>query len=46
MAPSTAIGHHNEIMPMKTLIEKMIKNAENILLSWGFDNNAINTLRF
>ena len=46
MAPSTAIGHRNEIIPMKTLIEEMIKNAENILLSWGFDNNEINTLRF
>jgi len=46
MAPSTAIGHHNEIIPMKTLIEEMIKNAENILLSWGFDNNEFNTLRF
>ncbi len=46
MAPSTAIGHHNEIIPMKTLIEEMIKKAENILLSWGFDNNEINTLRF
>ncbi len=45
MAPSTAIGHHNEIIPMKTLIEEMIKNAENILRSWGFDNNEINTLR-
>lgn len=45
MAPSTAIGHHNKIIPMKTLIEEMIKNAENILLSWGFDNNEINTLR-
>ena len=45
MAPSTAIGHHNEIIPMKTLIEKMIKNAENILQSWGFDNNEFNTLR-
>ncbi|GAG73317.1 unnamed protein product, partial [marine sediment metagenome] len=44
MAPSTAIGHHNEIIPMKTLIEEMIKKAENILLSWGFDNNEINTL--
>ena len=45
MAPSTAIGHRNEIIPMKTLIEEMIINAENILLSWGFDNNEINTLR-
>ena len=44
MAPSTAIGHLNEIIPMKTLIEEMIKNAENILLSWGFDNNEINTI--
>jgi len=46
MAPSTAIGHLNEIIPMKSLIEEMIKNAENILLSWGFDNNEINTLPF
>ena len=45
MAPSTAIGHLNEIIPMKTLIEEMIKKAENILLSWGFDNNEINTIR-
>jgi len=45
MAPSTAIGHHNEIIPMKILIEDMIKNAEDILQSWGFDNNEINTLR-
>jgi nitronate monooxygenase len=46
MAPSTAIGHLNEIIPLKSLIEEIIKNAENILLSWGFDNNEINTLRF
>jgi len=46
MAPSTAIGHYNEIIPMKILIEDMIKNAEDILQSWGFDNNEINTLRF
>ena len=45
MAPSTAIGHLNEIIPMKTLIEEMIKKAEIILLSWGFDNNEINTIR-
>ena len=45
MAPSTAIGHRNEIIPMKTLIDEMIKNAEDILLSWGFDNSEINTLR-
>jgi len=45
MAPSTAIGHLNEIIPMKSLIEEMIKNAENILLSWGFDNKEINTIR-
>jgi len=45
MAPSTAIGHHNEIIPMKTLIEEMIKNAENILLTWGFDDNEFNMLR-
>jgi len=46
MAPSTAIGHHKEIIPLKTLIEEMIKNAENILQSWGYNNNEFNTLRF
>ena len=44
MAPSTAIGHHNEIIPMKILIEEMIKNAEKILKSWGFDNNEFNSI--
>jgi NAD(P)H-dependent flavin oxidoreductase YrpB (nitropropane dioxygenase family) len=44
MAPSAAIGHQNEIIAMKTLIEDMITNAENILLSWGFNNNEINTI--
>ena len=44
MAPSAAIGHQNEIIAMKTLIEEMITNAENILLSWGFNNNEINTI--
>ncbi len=46
MAPSAAIGHFNEIIPLKSLLEEIIKNAENILLSWGFDYNEINTLRF
>jgi len=44
MAPSTAIGHHKEIIPLKSLIEEMIKNAEDILLSWGYNNNDFNTL--
>jgi len=45
MAPSTAIGHRKKTVPMKVLIEELIKNAEEILQSWGFDNNEINTLR-
>jgi nitronate monooxygenase len=44
MAPSTAIGHFNEIIPMKTFVQKTITNAENILNSWGFKNNEFNTL--
>ena len=44
MAPSTAIGHRKKTVPMKVLIEELINDAEKILLSWGFDNNTINTL--
>jgi nitronate monooxygenase len=44
MAPSTAIGHQNEIIPMKTFFQKIFTNAENILQSWGFKNKEFNTL--
>jgi len=44
MAPSTAIGHHNKILPLKSLIEKIISQAEAILDRWGFGNKEMNTL--
>jgi nitronate monooxygenase len=44
MAPSTAIGHHRQIIPLKTLINNFIKEAEEILDKWGFKNNEFNTL--
>ncbi|MFW9826318.1 MAG: NAD(P)H-dependent flavin oxidoreductase [Candidatus Thorarchaeota archaeon] len=44
MAPSTAIGHRNIIVPLKNLIEEIIKNSEKILATWGFNSNEFNTL--
>jgi NAD(P)H-dependent flavin oxidoreductase YrpB (nitropropane dioxygenase family) len=44
MAPSTAIGHHREIIPLKTLITNLIGDAEEILEKWGFKNNEFNTI--
>jgi len=44
MAPSTAIAHQNGILPLKTLIDEIITNAEKILISWGFKNDEFSTL--
>jgi nitronate monooxygenase len=44
MAPSTAIGHLREIVPLKVLVSKIIKEAEEIIELWGFNNNQISTL--
>lgn len=44
MAPSTAIGHLREIVPLKALINKIITEAEEILEKWGFNNNEISIL--
>ncbi|MFW9936868.1 MAG: NAD(P)H-dependent flavin oxidoreductase [Candidatus Thorarchaeota archaeon] len=44
MAPSTAIGHHREIIPLKTLINNLIGEAEEMLEKWGFKNNEFNTI--
>jgi len=44
MAPSTAIGHRNNIISMNMLIQEIIINSENILKSWGFTNKEFNTL--
>jgi len=44
MMPSTAIAHLNRILPLKNLIDEIILNAENILISWGFKNNEFSTI--
>jgi len=41
MAPSTAIGHQTKILPMKRFLEKLIKESESILKSFGFKNEEI-----
>jgi NAD(P)H-dependent flavin oxidoreductase YrpB (nitropropane dioxygenase family) len=46
MAPSTAIGHRNKLIPLQKLIEELVVGSENILNSWGFNNNEFNTLNF
>ena len=43
MAPSTAIGHYNKIIPLKELIEGIVKGAEDILKTWGFNSNEFNS---
>ena len=43
MAPSTAIGHHQKILPLKELIEQIISHAEGILSGWGFGNDTFST---
>jgi len=43
MAPSTAIGHVSEMLPLKEVIENLMGEAENILKSWGFVSDIFNT---
>jgi NAD(P)H-dependent flavin oxidoreductase YrpB (nitropropane dioxygenase family) len=42
MAPSTAIGHFKELIPLNALINKIINKAEDLLKGWGFNNEEIN----
>ena len=42
MAPSTAIGHLKESIPLNDLIKKIISKAEDLLKGWGFENEEIN----
>ena len=44
MAPSTAIAHAKEVIPMKEFILGMMNDAENMLKSWGFNNEEFNTI--
>lgn len=42
MAPSTAIGHLKELIPLNALINKIINKTEELLKGWGFNNEEIN----
>jgi len=44
MAPSTAIAHSKEVIPMKQFLHELISNAEAVLKSWGFNNNEFNII--
>jgi len=41
---SMAIGHIEEILPLKTFIDNIINESEHILKSWGFRGATFNTL--
>jgi glutamate synthase domain-containing protein 2 len=41
--PSSAIGFQREIIPLKTFIERLMKEAEVILKSWGFTKEEFNS---
>lgn len=42
MAPSTAIGHQYQILPMKEFLQNFIEESEKILKSVGFNADKIN----
>ncbi|MFW9969634.1 MAG: nitronate monooxygenase [Candidatus Odinarchaeota archaeon] len=42
--PSSAIGFQKEIIPLKSFIEKLMKEAEEILKSNGFNKEEFNTI--
>jgi len=44
MAPSAAIVHSKEVIPMKQFLHELISNAEAVLKSWGFNNNEFNII--
>ncbi|MHA1376003.1 MAG: NAD(P)H-dependent flavin oxidoreductase [Promethearchaeota archaeon] len=44
MAPSTAIAHSKEVIPMKQFLHELVSNAENVLKSWGFNNDEFNSI--
>ncbi len=44
MAPSMAIGHQRKILPMKDIIDNIIKGAKEILLSVGFNSNSFSLI--
>lgn len=42
--PSPSVGFQNEVIPLRTMIENIINEAEFILKSWGFDKEEFSTL--
>ncbi len=41
---SMAVGHCDKIVSVKEFVENMMKNTEQILRSWGFENDEFHTL--
>ena len=41
---SMAIGHINEVLPIKVFIDKIFNESEQILKSWGYKSDTFNTL--
>jgi NAD(P)H-dependent flavin oxidoreductase YrpB (nitropropane dioxygenase family) len=39
-SPSTAIAHHRHILPLKSIIQDIMEDAELTLKSWGFNSNV------
>ena len=42
--PSPAVGFQNKIIPLRIMIDNIINEAENILKSWGFNEEEFSTL--
>ena len=42
--PSPSVAFQDKILPLRDFIENIMKEAEIILQSWGFDKNEFNTL--
>jgi len=42
--PSPTVGFQSKIIPLTTMIENIMNEAEYILKSWGFDKEEFNTL--
>ncbi|MFX1499756.1 MAG: NAD(P)H-dependent flavin oxidoreductase [Promethearchaeota archaeon] len=42
--PSSAIGYHKKIIPLKVLIENIMKEAEDVLRRFGFNQDEFSTI--
>ncbi len=41
---SMAVGHVNEVLPIKVFLDKIISETEHILRSWGYKSDIFNTI--